>query len=60
MEPNYDPIEKENHLPNFYFVGSMLIFAGIYIYSSFNLAKDEFPESHGSTLWMRQNLAGKP
>ena len=32
MEPNYDPIEKENHLPNFYFVGSMLIFPGIYIY----------------------------
>ena len=41
MEPDYDPIEKENHLPNFYFVGSMLIFPGIYIYSSFNLAKDE-------------------
>ena len=29
MEPKNHPIEKENHLPNLYFLGSMLIFRGV-------------------------------
>ena len=33
MEPKHHKIEKENHLPNLHFWGSMLIFQGVYSYN---------------------------
>ena len=41
MEPENRPLEKENHLPNhhFQFSGSMLIFRGVYVYTSPNPQK---------------------
>ena len=37
LEPKNHPIEKENHLPNLHFLGSMLIFQGVYQVKAFLL-----------------------
>ena len=29
IEPENHPVEKENHLPNLHFLGSMLVFRGV-------------------------------
>ena len=49
MEPKIHPIEKENHLPNLYFLGSILIFEGVILWS-FSRCQDHFEDLSESTM----------
>ena len=49
MEPENHPIEKENHLPNHPFSGSMLIFQGVHFWSLFMFFSE-------AKLWKNQHL----
>ena len=47
IEPENHPVEKENHLPNLHFLGSMLVFRGVVMMSIYilNIYTPEFNSS---------------
>ena len=56
IEPENHPVEKENHLPNLHFLGSMLVFAGVLVFCQLPVPKEALITFNHSSREQRETL----